>query len=424
MNNIKITKDHYIGLLAILLASFLWGIDGGFLREKLSGVPIVLSVFITNFFAFIILSPFIFSAKKRIKTLTTKDWISVLWISVFGGVVAIIMLTKAYFEALNDEVMLENIVAIQRLGPILALILAYWLLKERLSAKFYAWSVVVIFSACVVTHGSLTAFFQGINLNSKIALFAILAAFASGSATVFGKRIVNHLDFKLVAGLRFGFASLVALFLIIINDEIWHFTQLQISQWGYLALISLTSGVISFLFFYYALKKLPASSVIIFELSWVLLAFGFNFFSHGYIANNLQIFFTILIVVAFYFILKNSDNTNYRKFKALVIPSAGTGKYIGLATASLNRISLDIDHGIYTVSTKVQGKSYKGLLHFGNRTTFNLGPSLELYLEDFVGNLYGETVEVETIKKIREVKKFDNPDELREQIRRDLQKIK
>ncbi|MBU0626330.1 hypothetical protein KKG31_04105 [Patescibacteria group bacterium] len=40
--------------------------------------------------------------------------------------------------------------------------------------------------------------------------YALIAAFAFGSGTVLGKRVVNNLDFQLTAGLRFGITSILA----------------------------------------------------------------------------------------------------------------------------------------------------------------------------------------------------------------------
>jgi len=109
-----------------------------------------------------------------------------------------------------------------------------------------------------------------------------------------------------------------------------------------------------------------------------------------------------------------------RTFRAAVIPGRGVGHSLGFATANLDKVNLDIAHGVYVVRVRVNEREYRGLLHFGYLETFKLGPSVELYLKDFTGNLYGVTVEVEIVKKLREVRRFKDSTALREQIYRDV----
>jgi len=82
-------------------------------------------------------------------------------------------------------------------------------------------------------------------------------------------------------------------------------------------------------------------------------------------------------------------------------------------------------HGVYLAKVKIAKttKNIKALLHFGYRKTFECKPTLELFLKDFHSNIYDKDVEVTIIKKIRDVKKFCSPDELKEQIKKDVKLI-
>jgi riboflavin kinase/FMN adenylyltransferase len=52
-----------------------------------------------------------------------------------------------------------------------------------------------------------------------------------------------------------------------------------------------------------------------------------------------------------------------------------------------------------------------------------LGKSLEVHILDFDGDV-GETLKVEFIRRIRDVKKFESEDELREAIAKDIRDIR
>ena len=60
-------------------------------------------------------------------------------------------------------------------------------------------------------------------------------------------------------------------------------------------------------------------------------------------------------------------------------------------------------------------------MNIGNRPTIgiNQNESIEIHLFDFNENIYGETLNVDVIKKIREEKKFKNIEALKTQITKD-----
>jgi riboflavin kinase / FMN adenylyltransferase len=95
-----------------------------------------------------------------------------------------------------------------------------------------------------------------------------------------------------------------------------------------------------------------------------------------------------------------------------VIHGEKRGRELGYPTAN---IRLDnncaLKHGIYAVRIgRGQGETrLDGVASFGRRPTFDNGaPLLEIFLFDFKGDLYGETLDVAFIGFIREELKFDS----------------
>lgn len=65
-----------------------------------------------------------------------------------------------------------------------------------------------------------------------------------------------------------------------------------------------------------------------------------------------------------------------------------------------------------------------GMMNIGFRPTFEGHRlTLEVNLFDFAGDLYGQTLQVAFLKRIREERKFSSPDALAEQLRKDKQAI-
>lgn len=99
------------------------------------------------------------------------------------------------------------------------------------------------------------------------------------------------------------------------------------------------------------------------------------------------------------------------------------GRTIGYPTAN---ISVAADRampglGVYATRAHVAGRALTGATNIGRRPTFDAGHvSIETYLLDFEGDIYGERMEIEILARIRGEVKFESIDELKAQIARDV----
>lgn len=99
------------------------------------------------------------------------------------------------------------------------------------------------------------------------------------------------------------------------------------------------------------------------------------------------------------------------------------GSRIGIPTANLAHWPLKMlpAVGVYATRPTVLGKTYLGVTNVGYRPTFEDQdkPNIETHILDFDGNIYGEQLELQFIKKIRDEHKFNGVDALIAQIERD-----
>jgi len=100
------------------------------------------------------------------------------------------------------------------------------------------------------------------------------------------------------------------------------------------------------------------------------------------------------------------------------------GKKIGFPTCNIDIKDYVIAMpGVYAVKVhqKKSKKTLKAIANLGYRPTFNQKKILlEVHIFDFSGNLYDKYLSVEFIKFIRKEKKFNNVNQLRQQIQSDL----
>jgi riboflavin kinase/FMN adenylyltransferase len=104
-----------------------------------------------------------------------------------------------------------------------------------------------------------------------------------------------------------------------------------------------------------------------------------------------------------------------------VIHGEKRGRDLGYPTANLRLDpNCGLRHGIYAVRVGLGEQRIDGVASFGRRPTFDNGaPLLEVYLFDFAGDLYGQTMDVAFIAYIRDELKFDSIDALVRQMNDD-----
>lgn len=109
----------------------------------------------------------------------------------------------------------------------------------------------------------------------------------------------------------------------------------------------------------------------------------------------------------------------------VIVRGEGRGQKIGFRTANLQLSNkLKLPHGVYVTIAKHQGRDYPSVTNVGVRPTFKsdkeLAALVETHLLDTDIDLYGATIEVRFIQKLREEIKFSGIEPLREQIGRDI----
>ncbi|MTI00618.1 bifunctional riboflavin kinase/FAD synthetase [Roseibium sp. RKSG952] len=112
----------------------------------------------------------------------------------------------------------------------------------------------------------------------------------------------------------------------------------------------------------------------------------------------------------------------YRWFVDAVVQHGDKrGRDLGYPTANLRfPEGCPLKHGIYAVKVSLNGKNYDGVASYGRRPTFDNGAALfEVFLFDFNGDLYGETLRVHLVSYLRGEEKFDSADALIDQMDRD-----
>ena len=113
-----------------------------------------------------------------------------------------------------------------------------------------------------------------------------------------------------------------------------------------------------------------------------------------------------------------------------VVGGEHIGRTIGFPTANIrpdDSSKLIPANGVYAVDVWSQAGDInreRAMLNIGTRPTFNgTATTIEVHIPHFAGNLYGSTLRIAFLRKIREERKFDSPEALVEQLNKDLNNI-
>lgn len=258
------------GPLFILLAAFLWGIDG-VLRRSLFSLPPTTIVFYEHLIGAIIIAPATIIALSRSKeNIPAKAWGALFWISLLSGVAGTLMFTAALVKI--NFISISVVFLLQKLQPVFAVTAGIILLKEKIHWRYMIWALLAFIAAFFVT------FKNGqVNLatgagTAAAALLAVGAAFAWGSSTAFSRFTVLQISNTLATGLRFFITVPLALVTVMIFRDTPSLVQIETSQIIRLIVIALTTGMVALWIYYKGLQSTEVKVATFLEFAFPLTA--------------------------------------------------------------------------------------------------------------------------------------------------------
>ena len=289
-------KKRYIGATAIILAATMWGFDGVVLTPRLYNLNVGFVVFMLHFVPFVLMNAFLFKEYKKLKKFTKADFLLLGGIAFFGGALGTLAIVKALFLVHFDH--LSVIVLLQKLQPIFAITLAAIFLKEKIKPRFIFWGLLAIIASYFLTFG-----FRKPNMSEDAALiqaamWALVAAFSFGSATVLGKKALTRLPYYTTNFFRFGFTSLFMLIYILIIGQLGEFQNVTPTNWLFFLIIAVTTGSGAIFLFYYGLNKVKAIVSTICELFFPISAIIFDYFINHHLLSPIQWISAAIMILA------------------------------------------------------------------------------------------------------------------------------
>lgn len=294
------------GFWLVVLGAALWGVDPLFrliLLESMSSAQIVL---LEHVIIALCVGPTLW--KNRVELLGVK-WRQIgalLFISWGGSAIATILFTNGLAHGNANAVLL-----LQKLQPLFAIIMARFLLKERLPRHFSLLFIVALAGTYLLTFGfnvPLGHWSEFVQIGS---LLSLGAAALWGGSTVMGRMMVGQMKYETVTALRFILALPLLMVITWNEGAAWNLP----SEAGALSLLSinligqaLLPGLLSLLVYYKGLTTTKASVATLAELSFPMVGVLLNWIVFQQIITMPQIIGFILIWAALFVISRQNES--------------------------------------------------------------------------------------------------------------------
>ncbi len=290
------------GPVFIIIAALLWAFDG-LIRQHLYSLPPITIIFFEHLIGLAILSPFVLQYVMRTR-LTSREWWLTVLIAVLSGLLGTLWFTTALGKV--HFITISVVFLLQKLQPIFAITTASIFLKEKFDQRYIKWAFLAIVAAYFVTFPNGYVNLATGEGTAIAALYALGAAFAWGTSTTFSKMLLGRIDFKVSTFYRFLFTLIVAVpFLLIYGGAIGGGVAVPSqAQFGLLALIAISTGMVALLIYYKGLAKTPVHISTILELTFPFVAILLDFVVNHTILSFTQWFAAIVLVFTIYKISK------------------------------------------------------------------------------------------------------------------------
>ncbi|PWH18409.1 MAG: bifunctional riboflavin kinase/FMN adenylyltransferase [Anaerolineae bacterium] len=119
----------------------------------------------------------------------------------------------------------------------------------------------------------------------------------------------------------------------------------------------------------------------------------------------------------------------YYSVQGPVVPGDGRGRTLGIHTANIDIPAEKAlpANGVYATWAWVQHQKYPSVTNIGLRPTFTAGavlPRVETHLLDYSGDLYGNSLKIEFVERLRGEQKFATVQDLVAQIQSDIERTR
>ena len=176
--------------LFIVLAALLWSSDSLFRKPLTQDLSSWAIVFFEHLLALVFVVPILVRFWPKIKTINFRQWWAVIYIGIAASALATVAFT-ASFSYVSPSVS----ILLQKVEPFVTFLLAFIVLRERLPHRFWLWASLAFVGTYFISFPEIVPQFALYQKGIIGVILALTAAILWGGATVFGRYLLNDIQF-------------------------------------------------------------------------------------------------------------------------------------------------------------------------------------------------------------------------------------
>ena len=299
-------------LWLIACGAALWGLDALFILALQHWFTSIEIVCFEHVLLALYAIPVLVRRRREWLGLRFTDWLAVLFVAWGGSAVASILFNVGLAIGIRSDAVNE-VLLLQKLQPVFALMLAAIVLGERVRRAYWPWFAVALAGAYVLTFGFTWPSFSR-DASAWAGLCALGAAFLWGGSTVMGKRVMRKVSFPTMTALRFGSALPLLVALTLLGHPNWSRVADGFQHWaviGNLMYQTVVPSLLSLLVYYRGLGGVKASYATLAELTFPATGLAVNALFLHQTVHAAQWMGFALVWIAVYALSRMADSSDF-----------------------------------------------------------------------------------------------------------------
>ena len=258
------------GPFTVMVASSLWAVDALIRTPLTKAIPSASIVLYEHVIGLLVFSPSFIRSLPILRTVSGKTWVHVLTLSLVSSVGGTVLFTQALAVSFATGDFITPLL-LQKLQPLLVIMLAVLLLKEKLQKEFLLWAPVALVGSYLISFGLTVPKLQFAG-KEMVVVLSLGAAACWGSGTILSKLLLRRYSARDATFLRFIAAVPLALLVALALQQYYPPTILTVDHIIRFVIISLSTGAAALLLYYAGLAKTKAHVATVAELMFPLIS--------------------------------------------------------------------------------------------------------------------------------------------------------
>ena len=263
------------GAALVGLAAMLWATDVLFRVPALKELDALLIVLLEHLICVTVLAPWILlRRRKEALRLGAAEWLCAAASGIGASALATVLFT-ASFRWVDPSVS----ILLQKLQPVVVVLMAWLFLRERPTRAFFGWAPMALGAGLVLSFPDFRfPFLQSglVDLRSKGAIYALSAASLWALATVVGRRMLRQVPADVAAFWRFAFGAGALLIIQLGGGGSLPHGGALLEALRPVAYMALGPGLLAMLLYYSGLRRASATTATFMELLVPVAAVALN----------------------------------------------------------------------------------------------------------------------------------------------------